>query len=421
MKRLSIIAAVITSTAWAGLALAESSPNSLPGLPPDDMVRQALQSHPDTLAAASEVRQETANRDRLEAGEYEWNLSVGGQQRRTKPPGSADENFREWNVALERPLRLPGKAAADAEIGAGGIARAEIAFSGAVHETKRDLLRSWFAWLKESAAAAQWAAQAELIERQARMIGRRLQLGDAARRDSVQAEAALAQAQAQAIQAAARQQAARETLRRRYPALVIGEPAEIDNPPAPIGSDEEWLAAVAEHSHELALARRQTHLAELAAARRRQERTPDPSIGLAFSNERGGEEQVVGAFIKIPLAGGARRAAEQGAQAAADAARYREAALARQIALATATAVHSTRSAHAVWQASHTAAAQLQQAADMAARAYQLGEGSVSEWLTALRLAHEAQLASRGNQLEALEQAYRLQLDAHRIWEFGDE
>ncbi len=413
MKRLS----AIMLAAWAGLAPAEP----LPGLPPDEMVRQALQTHPDTQAAASEVRQETANRDRLEAGGYEWNLSVGGQQRRTKPPGGADQNFNEWNVALERPLRLPGKAATDAEIGAGGIARAESAFSGAVHETKRDLLKSWFAWLRESATAGQWAAQAELIGRQARMIERRLQLGDAARRDSVQAEAALAQAKAQAIQAAARQEAARETLRRRYPALALGEPADIGEPPAPAGSDEEWLTAVAEHSHELALARRESKLAELAATRQRQERMPDPSIGLAFSNERDGEEKVVGAFISIPLAGGARRAAERGAQAAADAARYREAALTRQIALATATAVHSARSAHAAWQASRTAAAQLGQAADMAARAYQLGEGSLNDWLTALRLANEAQLASRSSQLDALEQSYRLRLDAHQIWQFGDE
>ncbi|MCL2636205.1 MAG: TolC family protein [Betaproteobacteria bacterium] len=413
MKRLPVIALAT----WAALALAEP----LPGLPPDDMVRQALQTHPDTLAAASEVRQEMANRDRLEAGEYEWNLSVAGQQRRTRPPAGAHENFNEWNVALERPLRLPGKAATDAEIGAGGIARAETALGDAIHETKRDLLKSWFAWLKESAVAGQWAAQAELIERQARMIGRRLQLGDAARLESVQAEAALAQARAQAIQAVARQQAARETLRRRYPALVLGEPAGIGEPPPLTGSDEEWLAAVAEHSHELALARRQTQLAELVATRQHQERTPDPSIGLAYSNERGGEEKVLSAFIRIPLAGGARRAAEQGARAAADAARYREAAVARQIALATASAVHAARSAHTAWQASRTAAAQMEQAANMAARAYQLGEGSLSEWLTALRLAHEAQLASRSNQLDALEQVYRLQLDAHRLWEFGDE
>jgi outer membrane protein TolC len=412
MKRWPVIAFFLTLSL---AALAQ------PGLPPDDMVRQALQSHPDTLAAASEIRRETANRDRLEAGEYEWNLSVGGQRRRARPPGSPNEHFNEWNVALERPLRLPGKAATDAEIGASGIARAETAYGDAIHELKRDLLKSWFAWQKENAAARQWAAQADLIERQARIVSRRVQLGDAARLESVQAEAALAQAQAQAIQAAARQHAARETLRRRYPALALGEPADIGEPPALQGSDEEWQTAVSEHSHELALARQQTRLAELAATRQRQERTPDPSIGLAFSRERGGEEQIVGAFIKIPLAGSARQAAEQSAQAAAAAARHRETALTRQIALTTATALHAARSAHTAWQASRNAATQLEQAANMAARAWQLGEGSLNDWLTAQRQANEAQLASRGSQLESLEQTYRLQLDAHRLWEFEDE
>ncbi|MCL2345728.1 MAG: TolC family protein [Desulfobulbus sp.] len=414
-KQLSVITAVAALAAWTSLAHAES----WPGLPPDDMVQQALQNHPDSLAAASEVRLETARRDRLEAGEHEWNLSLGGQQRQIS--GSDKEKYTEWNITLERPLRLPDKAATDAEIGAGGIVRAETALGDAWHEIKRDLLKSWFAWLKESATAGQWATQTELLERQARMIERRRQLGDAAQRESVQAAAALAQAQAQAIQAVARQQAARETLRRRYPALALIEPTTIGEPPLPTGSDEEWLSAVAEHSHELLLARQQTRLAELAATRQRQERTPDPSVGLAFANERGGEEKIVGAFIRIPLAGGARQAAEQGAQAAADAARYREAAVARQIALSTANAVHTARSAHAAWQASESAATQQEQAAHMAFRAYQLGEGSLNDWLTALRLAHEARLASRASQLDALEQFYRLQLDAHRLWTFGAE
>ncbi|MDR2187232.1 MAG: TolC family protein [Azonexus sp.] len=408
---------IVLLALWSGLALAEP----LPGLPPDEIVRLALQDHPDTLAAASEVDRETANRDRLTAGEYEWNLSIGGQQRRTRPPGSVNENFKEWNLTLERPLRLPDKAATDAEIGASGIIRAKTAFGDTIHETKRDLLKSWFAWLKASANAEEWAAQVELIERQTRTINRRLQLGDAARRDSVQAEAALAQAEAQAVQAAAQREAAHATLRRRYPALARVEPDAIGEPPALAGSDEEWLAAVAEHSHELALARQQTRLAELAAMRQRQERRPDPSVGLAFSSERGGEEQVVGAFVRIPLPGGARQAAERSAAAAAAAARYREAALIRQIDLNTATVTHAARSAYAAWQVSHRAAKELEQAARMAGQAYQLGEGSLHDWQSALRQAHEAHVAARGNQLEALEQRYRLQLDAEQIWQFGEE
>jgi len=412
MKHLSLLCACLC----VNVALAATPP----GLPPDESVRRALEAHPDALAAASEIRLETANRDRLTAGSYEWNLRLGGQQRRARPPIGVNEDFKEWNVALERPLRLPGKAETDAQMGAAGIARAEAMYGDAMHEIKRDLLKSWFAWLKESATAKQWAAQVELIDRQTQMVKRRLQLGDAARLESIQAEAALAQARAQWLQAASRQQNARETLQRRYPGLAIVEPAEIGQPQAIAGGEEEWQAAVAEHSHELLLARQQTRLAMLAAERQRQDRTPDPSVGLTFASERGGEEHIVGAFISIPLPGNGRRAAEQGAQAAADAARYREAALLRQIAIATASNLQAARAAQAAWQASHAAAERLEQAASMAARAYQLGEGSLNDWLTAMRLANESRLASQQNQLDALEQSCRLLLDTHRLWEFEE-
>lgn len=413
MKRLSWLTLLL----WAPFAVAGAQP----GLPPDDVVREVLQAHPDTRAAGSDIRYETANRQRLEAGSYEWNLRLGGQQRKANPAIGDREQFSEWNVAVERPLRLPGKAATDAEIGAAGVARAETALGNVRHETKRDLLQSWFAWLKEDAAANQWAAQVALLQRQLRAVSRRQELGDAARLEKVQSEAALALAEAQSMQAASRQQAAREVLSRRYPGLPIVQPASLDEPPAELGDAAAWQAAVAEHSHELALARQQTQLAMLAARRQRQDRVPDPSVGIAFSRERGGEEQVVGAFISIPLAGGGRRAADEGAAALADAARYREDAVARRIALETAMAVQAARAALAASQASRQAAERLQEAATMAGRAYQLGEGSLNDWLTALRVANDAQLAARHSQLDALEKRYRLLLDAHRLWQIAGE
>jgi outer membrane protein TolC len=54
----------------------------------------------------------------------------------------------------------------------------------------------------------------------------------------------------------------------------------------------------------------------------------------------------------------------------------------------------------------------------MTARAYQLGEGNLTDLLTARRGANDAQLSARLSQLEALEYSYRLRLDAHRIWDF---
>jgi outer membrane protein TolC len=413
MKRLSWIALFL----WTNAAVA----GAFPGLPPDEVVRETLRAHPDAQAASSEIRYETANRERLEAGSYEWNLRLGGQQRKSSPSIGEREQFNEWNVALERPLRLPGKATTDVEIGTAGVLRAETALAQVIHESKRDLLQSWFAWLKENAAANQWAAQVDLLERQQRAVKRRQELGDASRLESIQTEATLALAKAESLQAASRQQAAREVLQRRYPGLPVTQPVSLGEPPAEIGDEAEWQAAVAEHSYELAMARQQTGLAMLTARRQRQDRLPDPSVGLAFSRERGGEEQVVGAYISIPLAGGGRRAAEAGAVALADSARYREDAIARRVALETATGVQSARAAYAAWLASRTAAERLQEAATMSGRAYQLGEGSLGEWLTSMRVANEAQLAARYSQLDALEKRYRLMLDARRLWQSASE
>ena len=179
-----------------------------PNLPPDAIVAQILGANPTVQAAASQVQVEEANRNRLEAGPYEWNIRLGSQQRRSTPSTSLEERFNEWNAALERPLRLPGKGALDAELGAAGVSLAETAEGDARHENSRALLKAWFVWLRENAAASQWTAQVALLDQQAKAVQRRQQLGDAARLESIQTQAALAQATAQNTQADVRQRSA---------------------------------------------------------------------------------------------------------------------------------------------------------------------------------------------------------------------
>lgn len=148
---------------------------------------------------------------------------------------------------------------------------------------------------------------------------------------------------------------------------------------------------------------------------------PDPTIGLHVSRERAGEDQIFGAYISIPLPGGARRASSDAALAHADVAGRREAFTTQKITAESAMLYQSANAAFSTWQASRSAAERLGQAADMTARAYQLGEGSLNDLLAARRLANEAQLAARLIQLEALELRYRLQLDAHRLWVMDEE
>jgi cobalt-zinc-cadmium efflux system outer membrane protein len=387
-----------------------------PNLPPRDVVERVLLNHPDVLAASSQVSAEEANRTRLVAGQYEWNVRMGGQQRRVNGGTGADERFGEWNASLERPLRMPGKSALDAEIGASGVSLAEAMRSDALHEASRNLLKAWFSWLKESATAQQWTAQAALLERQAKVVLRRQQLGDAARLDAVQAEAALAQAEAQLAQAQVRYRTATEELRRRFPGLPIVEPSPIAEPLPVGGSELEWVERIMENSHELAIARGEIQRAQSIAGRMRSEKVPDPSVGVQFMRERGGQENIVGAYISIPLPGEARRAGADVAAAQMDASMRRELGVRQKINAEAASLYYSADARFAIWQSARHASARLSSSAEMMARAYQLGEGTLSDLLLARRQANEAQLALRLAQMDALELRYRLLLDAHQLW-----
>lgn len=385
-------------------------------LPPADAVARILRTVPSVRVAGSMVKVEEANRSRLEAGTHEWNLRFTGQRRRVEAPATPNERYYEQGAAIERPIRLPGKAALDAELGAKGVEIAEWAHGDALHEAGRALLKDWFAWLREGETARQWAEQTALLGKHAKAVARRQQLGDAARVDTIQAEAAMAQAEAQLAQARVRERTAAEELRRRYPGLPLSEAIK-PSEPVPIQGDEgEWSAAILEHSHELGVARSAAQRAQVAASRNGREILPDPTLGMHVMRERGGEEHILGVSIAIPLPGQARWAAADAARAEAEAASSREAAALQKVSTEAATLYHAASAARASWESSRLAADRLTQAADMTARAYQLGEGSLNDLLTARRLANEAQLAARLAQLDALELRYRLLLDAHRLW-----
>lgn len=414
MKKLAVCLAL------GFMAGAHAAGPDAPDLPPAEAVVRVLRAAPAVRAAGSMVRVEEANRARLEAGPHEWTVRLTGQRRRVEVPTGPNERYYEQGTAIERPIRMPGKAALDAELGAKGVEVAEWMHGDALHEAGRMLLKDWFTWLREGETARQWAEQAKLLGKQSQAVGRRQQLGDAARIDTIQAEAALAQAEAALAQARVRERTAAEELRRRYPGLPL--PASVTpSEPEPVSGDEaEWTGAILEHSHELGVARGESQRAQVAASRSSREILPDPTLGMHVMRERGGEEHILGVSLSIPLPGQARRASADAARAEADAASSREAAALQKVGTEAATLYHAASAARATWQSSRQAADRLTQAADMTARAYQLGEGSLGDLLTARRLANDAQLAARLAQLDALELHYRLLLDAHRLWQLEE-
>ena len=399
----------------AGVLPDEPTPN----LPPAALVEQALRANPGLRAADKQIPVAQAQRAARVAGDYEWTLLLGGQHRQVNPDVGGDQRFAEWNTDLQRQVRLPGKAALDEELGGLGVEQAERRRADSAHELARDLLKTWFTWLKAQAAVAQWQAEVSLLGKQAQVLSRRQQLGDAARLETVQGDAALAQAEAQLAQAQGRRDQAAEDLRRRYPEIPLEAPGTIAPPPVLEGDEAEWIASLVDHNHALGLAQAERRQSQVGVKRAASDRWPDPTFGLHLASERDGEETVVGAYVIVNLPGEGRRAKADAALAEAEAANEREAAAVQRVTAEAAGLYQTAVAARRSWQSAQAAASRLAQAADMTARAYQLGEGQLEDLLTARRQANEAALGARLSQLEALEAHYRLRLDAHRLWDFA--
>jgi cobalt-zinc-cadmium efflux system outer membrane protein len=386
-------------------------------LPRPEQVEAALRAYPAVRAADADVRGEEANRDRLEAGSHEFALRLTGQQRHDRP---LDIRYREYEVGIERGIRLPGKAEKDAELGAVGVELARASRGEALHEGARLLLASWFAWQREEAALRDWNAQVEALQRQLDGLRQRVTHGDAARLEVLLAEAQLAQAEARRAEAAMRRDQAEIDLAQRFPTIErpaqprLAEPAPV---PARAPDGRSWHELILAHSHELAAARSASRRSALAAQRLDAERLPDPTLGLRVASERDGQERIVGLQLSIPLPGAARAASSRAGLAQADATHAREALVLARVQGEARRALAQAQGSYLQWQRLAAVAARVDENTRLLDKAWRLGEGQFAELLTARRQAIEARLAATQAQLDANEARYRLMVDAHQLWE----
>jgi cobalt-zinc-cadmium efflux system outer membrane protein len=410
-----VLAAQATSSA-------QGSDATHPELPPQAIVLRILQNHPEIHVQDALLRAEEAEGRRLQAGPHEWNLGMSRQQRRTQTPDPATgtTRYNEWDASLQRGLRLPGKAQTDDALAHAGIEAIHWSRGETLHELSRKLLADWFNGLREEASARAWAEQAALLDKQAQQLNRRRELGDASRLEALQATAAAAQARSQVRMSRSRANATGIELQQHYPGLALPENLPETDPQPLTEPPTHWLEIILKQDHELGTARAETRRAQLLARRADQERLPDPTLGLMMGRERSGEERVTSLTLSIPLPGESRAAQRDAELARADAAARREAAVLQKVKSATLSQIEQTRGAFDTWQASKDAARELWDAADLAARAWQLGEGTLAESLAARRLAFEARLTAQHNRFDALEKHNRLLLDSHRLWPLDD-
>lgn len=405
---LSLMSVVMNSTVLANPMVER------PDLPPPELVAKVLEENPAVQSAKSGIALGEANRRKLVSGPYEFNLSATGQQREID---GARGRYDEWNVGIDRPFRIPGKRGLDSDIGDAGLNAAQLAYGDAYHEAARTLLAQWFDWVKAKSEVAQWRAQAELFNRQRDVVTKREKLGDAAKLDTSAAQAASAQAEASLKQAEARLQIAASVLTQNYPGLQLPENVTLGDPAPVEGGLEEWRAKILSDNHELERARAESQQVKLQADRARYEMIPDPTVGMHYGSDQGGDERYMGVRVSVPLPGsGGRRADSQVAQAQAAIAAQQEALTYRGILNTIATVHAAAVSGYSSWQSTRLAVESIDQNAAKMARAYELGEIDLTDLLTALRLKAEAALSYNTTHIAAIEARYRLLLDAHQLW-----
>lgn len=395
------------------LALAFAANVRADYLPDPAAAEAALRASPMVAQARGEFAAQSLKSESLRNGREEWTLSADALQRRIDSP---QDRYAEWGVALSRPLRMPARAAADRALAGALTAHAEASLGEAMHESGRQLLTLWFAWLGEASQTRLWRAQVAIADQQLATVNARIRLGEAPRSERVNAEAALAQARLQQQQAATREQQARNRLLAQYPGLPVTADDSLPQPAQPSGTADDYVSTVLAHDHELLRARREAEMLQAEARQFASRRSIDPNVGVFYKNELGGNEHLLGVSVGLTLPGSARRtdqeAAEQLNVTAQDAAIRLEQRL-RQEARANFEAAGAQA---ANWQQADRAAQALAEAAQLSARAYSLGEGSLDQVLINRRLALEGQLMAQQAQLDALSAQARLKLDSHQLW-----
>jgi len=391
---------------------AQAAPTAPTALPPEAEVRRVLASLPALRQGVLNTQLAGAERDKLAAGPYEWTVRAGASRRTA--PGA--ERYLEQEVALERPLRWFGKASLDQALGEQGLAVARALHGDAWHEAGRALLRDWFDALRDLAGVARLEEQLAVTQRLQSIAARRVQAGDGAALDLLQADTEQRRVLALLQQARQRSEQSLTLLAISYPGLPRPQADSLPLPQA--GSEDASSCAerIVHDNHELQLAQAEADLYAMRASRLASDAMPDPTLALRAARERDGQERVFGVSLSFPLPGAGRTADRSAAAIKASMARERVAQTQLRVALAARRAASDSVHSHAIWETLQEVQQQTIRQAELMQRAYQAGECTLAVALAGRRQALDAALTAQTAQIEALAAQARLQLDAHAIW-----
>ncbi|WP_296594933.1 TolC family protein [Phenylobacterium sp.] len=403
---------VAAGCAVASPVSAEPGLQRPPFLPPDSLIRTALDEDPSVGEAEARLAAARAEARQLAVGEHETTLIAGFDDRRVRGEG----RYGEWTAQLSRGLRLPGKAALDRTAGRFGEKAASDGVEDARHHASLELAARWIAWAEAAERTEIDAAEVEAYRAEVRALERRVELKDAALLDLQVAQGALARARAAHQQSVSAERRAALELRNLHPGLAPERSPALTPPQPPERPFAAWPELIVARSHELTMARADADREQALARRARLDRVADPSLGIRTFNERGGDETGVGIFVSIPFGGPRRSAIADRQVAAASGAEARYRMMERTIRMTAQTDTAAAETALAAWREAESARLASGTAAERIARAYALGERDLADRLAAERQAFEARRFELAARAEAQRTLLKMALDAHELW-----
>jgi len=409
---------IIMSLGWT-LALPlqlAAQPVELADLPHTESARAAIEQEPSVVRARHALEAAGHAGRKIAASPYEWTVGVDVQRRRYEAGSSSNE----WTARIERPIRIGGKAELDQGLGDATVRLARAELGEARLEAARALADMWIAWLAAIQAGELAREQLSFAKSNATAVAKRRKAGDASLLDLNIAKSDEIEAQRQFDLAVAKKAKVAIRLQSRFPSLVM-KPRPLSKPVELEQDEAQWRQHALAASDALQITQESLKLAELAAARARADRIPDPTVGIYTASEARSSQRIVGLSLSIPLGGTYRSEAMLEALKRVNVARAEHYRQRREVEQGIAETISEARTALRSWHLAEQSARMASENARLGQRGYILGEGDLQSLLLLRRQSVETASAALSAQAEALMARYRLLIDAHLIWGLADE
>jgi len=413
----SIIALCLLLQAQSCLALDGDPVIPLMPSPP---ARALIAQDAGVTAAAAALDLAKSDAALLNVSPYEWNARASTQRRSNRDPaGSA--SYMEWNVGVERALRLPAKTEADRVQAEALLEEARARLGEATNDAARALATLYIEWTAAQRAQALAESNVRAAEEAQAAVERRMRAGDAARLDVAVVSGELAEQRRLLVEARTQAAVALLRLTSRFPTADRAVPSWSPESISLQRPGAYWRDRIVAQSDELKAAQARVRVAQAVAGRARADKIPDPTVGLYTASEVGGRERIIGVNVSIPIPGPIRQTREVRALAAVDSAKQDAEVIRRRLLGESDAAVAAVGGAADALAAAREGVRLSTENARLLQRAYSLGEADLS----ALLMARRQTVASSALALQAetalLKTWHTLLVDAHLVWDLAHD